>query len=150
MHDKTSAGAVSQGAQKNLFRGKSKETGKMVFGNLISVPSANYFCILPQPEDIHPMDVPYLDGEIGTIDGCAVPVYPQTVGQFTGETDWNGVRIFEGDIVDHSAYDFPLVVKWDGGGFELWLGETYIDRLDKYSAPSCVVIGNIYDNPEPL
>lgn len=136
--------------QKNLFRGKSKETGKMVFGNLISVPSANYFCILPQPEDLHPMNVLYLDGEIGTIDGCAVPVYLHTVGQFTGETDSNDVYIFEGDIVSHAAYNFPLVVKWDGCGFELWLDETYIDRLDKYSAPDCTVIGNIYDNHELL
>lgn len=149
MHDKM----VSQGAQKNLFRGKSIKTGKMVFGSLISVPSANYFCILPQPEDMHPMDVPYLDGEIGTIDGCAVPVYSHTVGQFTGLCDKTSKRIFEGDIVRCVGFgsEHIFVVVWDvdefdfkatNGAVNYGSNFTYLGNCEEIE-----VIGNIYDGP---
>lgn len=80
-----------------LFRGKTVH-GKWVYGSLISAGS--YCCILESEEDVHPMDYPYLDDELGVIDGKATPVDPETVGQFTGVFDKDSNKIFEGDIVN--------------------------------------------------
>lgn len=135
-----------------LFRGKT-ESGEWVYGSLISAGS--YCCILESEENVHPMDYPYRDRELGTIDGKATPVIPETVGQFTGLLDKDGKKIFEGDYVFiNNSETFALItftdpekesqyatLSWDcrilGHPF-------YLHRLennpDKYK-----VIGNIHD-----
>lgn len=79
--------------------------------------------------------------------GYQTKVDPSTVGQYTGLTDKNGKRIFEGDVVAYREYG-NLAVVWDDGAFQL-MREVY-DTLDHYSTRFSVVIGNIYDNPELL
>ena len=79
------------------------------------------------------------------------PVYTDTLGQFTGPTDKNGVRIFEGDIVYVPDEEEAGVVAWDdeSARFTIELTGLLID-FDNYSAIHMEVIGNIYDTPELL
>lgn len=86
-------------------------------------------------------------------------VIPETVGQFTGLTDKNGKKIFEGDIVkgdlglgygdneNHIAY-----IEYQEDGMSFCLVEILEEDFGKCAEISddLEVIGNIYDNPELL
>jgi uncharacterized phage protein (TIGR01671 family) len=91
------------------------------------------------------------------ITGIETDIVEETLGQYTGLTDRNGTKIFEGDILStNSTVLSKLIVHWFErcGGFFLSdskdidassLTPIYSVNLYKY-----VVIGNIYDNPELL
>lgn len=83
-----------------------------------------------------------------------IEVDPETVGQFTGLTDKNGKKIFEGDVVQYFG-TYPLEVFIENGHAKFRFYDTYSKRQyeelffghdEEYG--KCEVIGNIHDNPE--
>lgn len=85
-------------------------------------------------------------------------VDPSTVGQYTGLTDKNGARIFEGDIVSvPMALNLgqklePMIgfIEWLNGAFSVtWKDADYGRHFAGY-LEDIEVIGNIYGNPELL
>ena len=88
------------------------------------------------------------------------PVYTDTVGQFTGLTDKNGVKIFEGDIFlirgMEPSVNGLYTVKFSEANHCWWLrNPNPLDHSFSFSDLNGFhedgeVVGNIHDNPELL
>nr|DAN84076.1 MAG TPA: YopX protein [Caudoviricetes sp.] len=83
-------------------------------------------------------------------EGVWVGVDPNTVGRFTGLTDRNGVKIFEGDIVHVKARSCSFtgcVIYWSEEARYACKTKSGI-RYAICARLEFEVVGNIYDNPE--
>ena len=76
-------------------------------------------------------------------------VYTDTLCQFTGLTDKNGKKIFEGDIVD-ILHEGVYQCCWDEANFEFGFRNYKESFGIAYAPRNLHVIGNIHDNPELL
>lgn len=135
-----------------LFRGKLIDSDKWLYGIPIKTHIGIFICYEENPHYCSQ----YLYMEINEI----AKVIPETVGQFTGLTDKNGKKIFEGDIVRyetiaHNGYEGIYKVVFEDRNGCGYFGITYSDietRAFCYSVPASQmeIIGNIHDNPELL
>ena len=141
-----------------LFRGKRTDCGEWVKGYLYITHIGSH-------------EIGSYDAEIN-IERLTFDVIPETVGQYTGLTDKNGVKIFEGDIVRATieraercqspriengviGYDcigmIGLILYKDKNGENVWS-----DFFNELSLSGLIedyyfeIIGNIHDNPEIL
>lgn len=76
-----------------------------------------------------------------------------TVGQYTGLTDKNGTKIFEGDIVKYGDTVHNVVFEQRNGTAYFGLVYSTLETLSfgyYQDLKQIEVIGNIYDNPELL
>lgn len=133
-----------------LFRGKT-ETGEWIYWN-------EYGAMADENGKLKAYNIDMI--RVIYVDTAKRFLLPETVGQFTGLTDKNGKKIFEGDIVGFINSNKELtiggVVKYGkfncsccDGVFGWYIENGDIRNLqipnDFYE-----VIGNIFDNPELL
>ena len=151
--------------RESLFRGKRIDNGEWVEGSLLIDGEAHKpkkeenlsfskHYIVPET-DRDNIKTRFNDGAF-YLNTIAYHVIPETVGQFTGLTDKNGKKIFEGDVVQYFG-TYPLEVFIENGHAKFRFYDTYSKR--QYEEPffghdeeygECEVIGNIHDNPELL
>lgn len=125
-----------------LFRGKRKDNGEWIYG---------YYCVFNGM--IHCIYTSYAETDCGDIYPDYYEVDPETVGQYTGHTDKNGVKIFEGDIVRYGDTIHEVVFEQRNGTayFGLVYSESETLPFGHYQDLRQIeVIGNIHDNPELL
>ena len=131
-----------------LFRGKQADNGEWIFGNIVH--QTDYYGDRCDRWFILEGDYTY-DYDIG----YPIEVQKETVGQYTGLTDKNGKKIFEGDIVSGHLDDlFPgdesrYEIAWKDYGWHLTRPDGTVDTAEQdWVNQNFEVIGNIYDNPE--
>ena len=136
-----------------LFRAKTAKNVHWIWGDLFRAgtePSDGEFAIS------------YYDDEDGWMNEN---VQPATIGQFTGLTDKNGKRIFEGDIVECVSWNEyfskdgkpmepfrrKMFVDYRNGGFKMVepMPEPMRDNeWDIICNGDIEIIGNIHDDPQ--
>lgn len=123
-----------------LFRGECTETGDWVKGFYVRLYD-------DKGHESHRIYPGYAETDCGDYYPDFWEVDPETVGQFTGLTDKNGKKIFEGDIfIFPEIRKHKYVVEWDAN----YACFDCFNDVSGFDASSIEVIGNIHDNPELL
>lgn len=126
--------------ERFLSRGKRKDNGEWVDGNLVYTRTTTLGVVT----EIYTLEMSY-------------QVIPETVGQCTGLKDKNGKLIFEGDIVKDSDSGLfgEVIFATAADGFDGMTGFMVDDVDDGFQNYNgfwhlVKIIGNIHDNPELL
>lgn len=129
-----------------LFKAKRMDNGEWVEGIPIQTHIGLFICFEENPHYCHQYGYMEIDG--------IIKVDEDTLCQYTGLTDKNGKKIWEGDVVKINN-DFTGTIIWhdDTAAFcispnddahDLLLLSVYLDDYE------VEIIGNIFDNPELL
>lgn len=156
-----------------LFRGKSIETGKWVYGVYSEIDGRGFIIRMNRYiPDTRDWDMADYYEKNPCFNSDYIEVEPETVGQFIGLTDTKGKKIFEGDIVSiYSNIDKKEClghVEFSERGFWAFVPvnsedffyhvdgtpDTFDPSLDLYylvynskEYDNAKVISNIHDNP---
>ena len=135
------------------FRGQTVDTKELIYGDLI------------QTEKDFKNVVEILDwSKVGCKPEKSLVVNPETVSEFTGLTDKNGVEIYEGDILLDVEFDengnnisgkFPVVYDYSKCQFAIDNsfkkdGSNLVNFVEYFGIENLEVVGNICDNIEML
>ncbi|MCD8398132.1 MAG: YopX family protein [Lachnospiraceae bacterium] len=114
-----------------LFKAKRLDNSEWIEGDLIHAPDGR--------------------AAISTYDGLD-EVIPPTVCQYTGLTDRNGVKAFEGDIIQSSGGLYVVMYYNDRAAFmRVEINVNVYVYLSRYSMRNeFEVVGNRWDTPELL
>lgn len=140
-------------------RGKRRDSGEWIVGFYMEVKHhdddshVHAFILLPgKCVD----NVEYLD--------FMVEVIPESVGDDTGRENCNGIRIYEGDILQYYDDEIQVIEWWPEfsrlmlhtyGFYEVKRGRKLVKEfhsgwndLEDYPLNEMPIIGNVFDNPE--
>ena len=138
-----------------LFRGKSTETNQWCYGGF-HIWEKRQICVLGD-DKLKDDEISYVITVNSFADWNmprtmqAVEVIADTVGQYTGLTDRNGRKIFEGDIVNILTENEKFgIITYDDGGFFVDASTFSVDFMNNINGSDIEVIDNIHDNPKAL
>lgn len=118
-----------------LFRAKRIDDGEWLQGHYVRQYGADMI-YLPEGVD-HEQGFDYYH------------IAPETVGQYTGLTDRNGKKIFEGDIVEYKE-EYGEIEYHNQEAMFVVCFDTWLMDFDHCYGKELEIIGNIHDNPELL
>lgn len=138
-----------------LFRGKSIKTNQWIYGGF-HIWEKRQVCALDN-DRLKDDEISYVITVNSFADWNmprtmqAVEVIADTVGQYTGLTDRNGRKIFEGDIVNILTENEEFgIITYDDGGFFVDASTFSVDFMNNINGSDIEVIDNIHDNPKAL
>lgn len=114
-----------------LFKGKRTDNSEWVEGYL---------------SEHNTINVEVNDETVGFLTYDSYEVIPETVCQFTGLTDKNGIKIFEGDSFKLGAEKGLFEVRFEHGCFMAYQNEKQIGLIGELLICYIEVIENIHDN----
>ena len=136
------------------FRGKRKDNGEWVYGQLIvttNLKENRTFIVKEIWLGYRRSEAIKEEYESLLFDSDTIyEVIPETVGQFTGLYDKNGKEIYEGDIIKSGEILAYVFFNEQSASFMYRIVNKYIHEQAPINIENFEVIGNIYDNPELL
>lgn len=144
-----------------LYRSKRFDNGEWVYGSLVQmlVDGRIATCICPIEEvGKANKDVPQM-GILYTLNEDIFIVDPATIGEYTGLTDKNDNKIFEGDVVkcNNKVEEYIGIVDWDMCNPSMCIRYKTKRGFDDVEYDFIIggnmtieVLGNIHDNPSLL